>query len=156
MTGFEPIIAKNVQKINFKFTMISIFTTLIKINITIIWYIHNDLGSAHSHQYCWLQTNSHHLFLLGIRVPGPLSRAGFVFVISHSFHLFWKVIYFERSCIAKRISRWNLICSSFVQFSRIQLHKPKWMDSKFVWNQPISLSLVSFWFWNKDFNLYPT
>ena len=28
MTGFEPIIAKNVQKINFKFTMISIFTTL--------------------------------------------------------------------------------------------------------------------------------
>ena len=29
MTGFEPIIAKNVQKINFKFTMISIFTTLI-------------------------------------------------------------------------------------------------------------------------------
>ena len=29
MTGFEPIIAKNVQKINFKFTMISIFTTLL-------------------------------------------------------------------------------------------------------------------------------
>ena len=28
LTGFEPIIAKNVQKINFKFTMISIFTTL--------------------------------------------------------------------------------------------------------------------------------
>ena len=28
VTGFEPIIAKNVQKINFKFTMISIFTTL--------------------------------------------------------------------------------------------------------------------------------
>ena len=31
MTGFEPIIAKNVQKINFKFTMISIFTTLVPI-----------------------------------------------------------------------------------------------------------------------------
>ena len=29
VTGFEPIIAKNVQKINFKFTMISIFTTLL-------------------------------------------------------------------------------------------------------------------------------
>ena len=29
LTGFEPIIAKNVQKINFKFTMISIFTTLL-------------------------------------------------------------------------------------------------------------------------------
>ena len=32
MTGFEPIIAKNVQKINFKFTMISIFTTLCVLN----------------------------------------------------------------------------------------------------------------------------
>ena len=32
VTGFEPIIAKNVQKINFKFTMISIFTTLCVLN----------------------------------------------------------------------------------------------------------------------------
>ena len=31
-TGFEPIIANNVQKINFKFTMISIFTTLLNLN----------------------------------------------------------------------------------------------------------------------------
>ena len=35
LTGFEPIIAKNVQKINFKFTMISIFTTLFNKNNTI-------------------------------------------------------------------------------------------------------------------------
>ena len=36
LTGFEPIIAKNVQKINFKFTMISIFTTL---NITHLYLL---------------------------------------------------------------------------------------------------------------------
>ena len=41
MTGFEPIIAKNVQKINFKFTMISIFTTLLP---TLDQNILNEIG----------------------------------------------------------------------------------------------------------------
>ena len=46
LTGFEPIIAKNVQKINFKFTMISIFTTLFNKNNTqntSIWVENTDI-----------------------------------------------------------------------------------------------------------------